>query len=513
MTDGGGIDRSLLVRTALLVVVLAFVGDLMLSRPKPRSHVIVVGGGLAGLTTAITAVSNGADVVLVEKTERIGGNSAKATSGINGWGTAAQLAAGVDNDSAEVFADDTLRSGIGGTSKPELVHALTGDSRAAIAWLADLGVPLTTLSQLGGHSRKRTHRAPDKADGTPTPIGFTIMQTLERHVRGELADRVTVMTSAVAQELLRDGERVVGVRVRQGGPSGDEVELRGNAVVLCTGGFSNDHTPTSLLAEYAPHLLDTPTTNGPFATGDGVKMARRVGAALIDMDKIQLHPTGFVNPKDPSGATKFLGPEALRGSGGVLLNAAGERFVDELELRSTVTAAIKEHGASYPGSNGCMFAHCVLNDAAADLFGRGALGFYWKKMGLFRRAETVGELADLLEVPEATVRGTLEAYEAAARSGKPCPLTGKRVFPAIIGADGPFYVAAVTPSIHYTMGGCEMTADGALINEATRDTIPGLYGAGEVTGGVHGGNRLGGNSLLECVVFGRRAGKAAAECD
>jgi flavocytochrome c len=470
--------------------------------------VVVVGCGLAGLSATIAATVKGASVVLVEKTARIGGNSAKATSGINGWGTAPQVAAGVSDDSAALFAEDTLRSGAGGVSKDELVRVLTEESRDAIKWLSGLGVPLSTLSQLGGHSRRRTHRAPDNADGSPTPIGFTIMQKLEQHLRGALAESVTIVTSTEARELLREDGHVVGVAVR--GADGVDAEIRGDAVVLCTGGFSNDHTSDSLLAEFAPELLSRPTTNGAFATGDGVKMARRIGASLVDMDKIQLHPTGLVNPKDPSGATKFLGPEALRGSGGVLLNGAGKRFVDELDLRSTVTAAIHAQGDVYPGSDGCLFAHCVLNDAAADLFGRGMLGFYWKRIGLFRKADTVGELADLIGASEAAVRETLEAYAAAAASGR-CPETGKSVFPVALGTEGPYYVAAVTPAIHYTMGGCEMTADAALIDGATRLPIPGLFGAGEVTGGLHGANRLGGNSLLECVVFGRRAGASAAE--
>lgn len=489
--------------------------ELMASAAEPaamaeggeRPHVVVVGGGLAGLSAAMEAAASGARVTLVEKTDRVGGNSAKATSGINAWGSTVQREQNV-SDADALFAQDTMVSGRGGTAKNALVARLTARSASAISWLQSHGVPLSVLSQLGGHSRKRAHRAPDKADGTPTPIGFTIMRQLEQHVRTSLSDRVTIVVSATVKRLtVSDDGRVTGIAYTIG--DGEEVVLEASAVVLATGGFSNDHTPTSLLAEFAKDLQTTPTTNGPFATGDGVKMARAIGVSLIDMDKVQLHPTGFVSPKDPAARTKFLGPEALRGSGGVLLNGRGERFVDELGLRSVVSAAIRKQGDEYPGGDGIRVAYCVLNDEAADLFGRGAFNFYWKKLGLFREAATVEDVAAIVGASAETVRATLTAYGAVSASKERCPLTGKHVYPSVLGTTGPFYVAVITPSIHYTMGGCEMTPFAELVSKATGAAVPGLYGAGEVTGGVHGGNRLGGNSLLECVVFGRTAGSRA----
>lgn len=443
-------------------------------------------------------------MTLLEKAERLGGNSAKATSGINGWGSAAQAALGIE-DSAELLAADTMRSGSGGTVREGLVQRLGAESRDALGWLEGLGVPLSVVAQLGGHSRRRTHRAPDKADGTPTPIGFTIMQTLERHVRGELSERVRVVTGAAAQSLIVSDGTVRGVRYAVGEGSAEAV---GDAVVLCTGGFSGDRGAGSLLGEFAPGLLGVATTNGPFATGDGVKMARAIGAGLVDMDKVQLHPTAFVNPKEPGARTKFLGPEALRGSGGILLNPRGERFVDELGLRAEVTAAINAQGAVYPGSEGA-FAYCVLGETAAELFGRGALNFYWQRMGLFRRAADVGELAAAIGCEEAALRSTLEAYELSSRSGERCAATGKSVYPSVLGTTGPYYVAAVTPAVHYTMGGVAMDEEGRVLS-GDGSVIRGLYGAGEVTGGLHGANRLAGNSLLECAVFGRVAGRSAS---
>ncbi|RNE95120.1 putative NADH-dependent fumarate reductase, partial [Trypanosoma conorhini] len=298
---------------------------------------------------------------------------------------------------------------------------------------------------------------------------------------------------------------------------GAKSKILADAVILTTGGFSNDKTSDSLLREFAPQLSGFPTTNGPWATGDGVKLARRLGATLVDMDKVQLHPTGLIDPKDPASATKYLGPEALRGSGGVLLNKRGERFVNELDLRSAVSKAIMDQGDEYPGSNGSTFAFCVLNDAAVKLFGVNAHAFYWKRVGLFVKVNTLEELAELIKCPAENVRSTLEAYEELSKTSRQCPKTRKSVYPCVVGPQGPFYVAFVTPSVHYTMGGCLISPAAEIQMEGSdssffghRRPILGLFGAGEVTGGVHGRNRLGGNSLLECVVFGRIAGDRAA---
>ncbi|KAK7194671.1 NADH-dependent fumarate reductase [Novymonas esmeraldas] len=490
------------------------------------ARIVVIGGGLAGCAAAIEAASCGATVVLLEKEAKLGGNSAKATSGINGWGTRTQAVNHV-LDNCKLFERDTFLSGKGGQCDPGLVRTLSVKSADAISWLESFGIPLTVLYQLGGACRKRCHRAPDQKDGTPVPIGYTIMRHLEDHIRTKLQGRVTILNETAVVGLMHDVNsmpdgsreiRVRGVRYKSISDASETVmDLPADAVVLATGGFSNDQTSNSLLREYAPNLYGTPTTNGTFATGDGVKMARKLGATLVDMDKVQLHPTGLIDPKDPANKTKYLGPEALRGSGGVLLNKNGERFVNELDLRSVVSQAINAQDNVYPNSGGSKFAYCVLSEEAAKLFGKNSLTYYWKAQGLFTRVDDVAALAELIGCPVHTLQNTLETYEHLSTEKKACVLTGKLVFPSVVGTQGPYYVAYVTPSIHYTMGGCSISAAAELLMEDHSVTvfddmrpILGLFGAGEVTGGVHGRNRLGGNSLLECVVFGKIAGDRAA---
>ncbi|KAG5492501.1 hypothetical protein JKF63_01079 [Porcisia hertigi] len=490
------------------------------------ARVVVIGGGLAGCTAAIEAANCGATVILLEKEARLGGNSAKATSGINGWGTRTQAVNHV-LDNCKFFERDTFLSGKGGLCDPGLVRTLSVKSADAIGWLESFGIPLTVLYQLGGASRKRCHRAPDQKDGTPVPVGFTIMRHLEDHIRTKLRGKVTILNETTVVNLIHDVStmpngsreiRVKGVRYKSATDTSDTVvELPADAVILATGGFSNDQTANSLLREHAPRVYGTPTTNGTFATGDGVKMARKLGATLVDMDKVQLHPTGLIDPKDPSNKTKYLGPEALRGSGGILLNRNGERFVNELDLRSVVSQAINAQDNVYPESGGSRFAYCVLSEEAAKLFGKNSLMYYWKSQGLFTRVDDMKALAELIGCSEEKLHRTLETYEYQSTKKTTCPLTGKLVFPSVVGTKGPYYVAYVTPSIHYTMGGCLISPAAELLMEdhsinIFEDMRPiiGLFGAGEVTGGVHGGNRLGGNSLLECVVFGKIAGDRAA---
>lgn len=485
-----------------------------------EAHVVIVGGGLAGISAAIEAAKARARVTLLEKEKDLGGNSAKATSGINACNTRVQKLNGVDDD-GRYFERDTHVSAKGGKSDVGCVTTLSEKGAEAIHWLIDeLGVPLTALSQLGGHARKRTHRVPPRADGTPLPVGWTIMQ----HARAAASafENITVRTGCTLTKILKEPESpdaktvVCGVEFKD--ESGNLQTLMCDAVVLTTGGFGYDHGVGSLMAEHRPDLVGVPTTNGAFANGDGIRFGYDVGATLVDMDKVQLHPTAFIDPKDPAAHTKYLGPEALRGSGGILLDQHGKRFINELDLRSVVSAAILKHCDPYMLPDGKAYqpwAWCVLNEESQEKFGRAQLMFYKDQVGLFQAAEGTKGLAELIGCPEEHIVETLKEY-AAAVDQTMCQKTGKVVFPSrMCETDKSFIVGRITPCIHYCMGGLEISAVGEVQTVAhgamgKHTKIRRLFAAGECTGGVHGGNRLGGNSLLECVVFGRLAGERAA---
>merc|ERR1712217_597107 len=293
-------------------------------------------------------------------------------------------------------------------------------------------------------------------------------------------------------------------------------------VVFASGGFGADFGSDSLLAQYRPDLLHLPTTNGEHCTGDGIKMGEAIGAKTIDLEWVQVHPTGLVKPDDADAKIKFLAAEALRGVGGLIFDANGKRFANELGRRDYVTGEMWKNKAPF---------RLALNKAASDEIiwhckhytGRGVMKFY----------ESGAELAKDMGVPLKTLvdshqqhfeaakktekdpdGGSWPAYPSGKSWDEPSGKTGSgkkfyhNIIPGSKVATEPFYVAIITPVIHYCMGGLEIDCDSAVMNEKG-DVIPGLYAAGEVAGGVHGNNRLGGNSLLDCVVFGRVAAKAA----
>ena len=203
-----------------------------------KAEVLVVGAGLAGLSAAVEAADAGAHVIVLEKEAKTGGNSAKATSGINAWGTETQAQNGVA-DEERLFERDTFLSGTGGDVSISLVRTLSTKSASAVHWLLHkFKIPLTVLSQLGGHSAKRTHRAPPKSDGTPVPIGYLIMSTLRDAILKEYNGKIEIKTNCKVTKLLhseRDGFKYVhGVEYDE---AGKRSKLSADSVVLATGGF------------------------------------------------------------------------------------------------------------------------------------------------------------------------------------------------------------------------------------------------------------------------------------
>lgn len=472
-------------------------GKAPLLDPSPRV-VAVVGSGLAGTVTALTAAeelssSPKSRVIVFEKEPRTGGNSMKASSGINALNL-------VDSDDSEdKFAEDVLKSGRG-LSSESLVRTLVKESSAAMDFLqGQYGIDLNTTLQLGGHSIARTH-----CPHNGMPVGFAIMKRLSQAL-AELPN-VEIWTSTHVTDLRineDEGNRIMLKYVKHeisdenSKNRTEEGLLNATAVVLATGGYSAN---AQLLQKYAPNAVGLPTTNGYFAQGDGLNLGRNVGGTGVQLDSVQIHPTAFVDPKDPDNPIRFLCPERMRGIGGVLLNAEGSRFVNELEKRDVVTNAIR----SQP-HNGIAFL--VLGHKAAATVD-GALSFYVKR-GFFQKCETIAEVSKFMSTSEEKLRQEFDKYDTIAKHGEVDDY-GKSVFPALIEAgEGPLYVAEVSPAIHYTMGGLKFDTESRVL-DAKNNPIPGIFAVGEVTGGLHGANRLAGNSLLECVVFGRKAGKNAA---
>lgn len=454
-----------------------------------EKRAIVIGSGLAGLTTTARLLKSDFHVTLIEKTAALGynSNSNKASSGINGVPTPQQLANGINDDTVELFTQDTIKSAQG-SQRRNLIDELTSKSEDAIRWLSeDLKIDLSKVGRLGGHSKPRTHRG---SGGLPP--GYAIVSSLLKHIETFPQDKLTVVKNGRVIELLKKESQIEGIKyeVQEGVET-----LYCNFIVLATGGYSADFSATdSLLKKYKKEIIDLPSTNGPQTTGDGVKIAEKISAQLVDMDKVQIHPTGFVDPENPTDQWKILAGEILRGQGGILLNSKGERFVNELDTRDKVTEKIFSQDSP-------QTTLVVAEDSYDDL--KMHLGFYTKK-GLMKKG-TVQELADDLNVPLSLIQQQLSTYNKAA-AGELTDTYGRVSFGKefSVNSDLNVFYGTVTPVLHFTMGGILIDEKGRAL-DTSNSIINGLYAVGEVSGGVHGYNRLGGNSLLECVVFGTAA--------
>ena len=488
------------------------------------ADVVVVGAGGAGMTAAITAAAEGKSVVVLESQSMVGGNSVRATGGMNAAKTVYQdenefgESAGVEKtlktaaekyadnetitalaktvseqwaayqanptgyfDSVELMELDTMIGGKG-INDPELVETLCANSADAIDWLDEHGITLHNVSSFGGASVKRIHR-PVNAEGKTVSVGSYMIPLLQENC--EKAG-VKMMLDTTATEILTDANGAA-VGVKATGASGETVTVNAKAVVLATGGFGAN---LDMVVKYKPELKGFMTTNAPGIQGQGIEMAQAIGAATVDMDQIQIHPTVEAN-------TAALITEGLRGDGAILINEEGQRFIDEVGTRDVVSAAEIAQTGSY--------SWLVVDQAMADA--SSVIQGYIKK-GYTVTGSTYEELGKAMGVDAAAFAETMEKWNGYVEA-KNDPDFGRTSFANPLNT-APYYAVKVTAGVHHTMGGLKINANTEVLNEKG-EVIPGLFAAGEVTGGVHGANRLGGNAVADFTVFGRIAGAAASD--
>ena len=488
------------------------------------ADVVVVGAGGAGMTAAITAAAEGKSVVILESQSMVGGNSVRATGGMNAGKTVYQdenefgESAGVEKtlktaaekyadnetitalaktvseqwaayqanptgyfDSVELMELDTMIGGKG-INDPELVETLCANSADAIDWLDEHGITLHNVSSFGGASVKRIHR-PVNAEGKTVSVGSYMIPLLQENC--EKAG-VKMMLDTTATEILTDANGAA-VGVKATGASGETVTVNAKAVVLATGGFGAN---LDMVVKYKPELKGFMTTNAPGIQGQGIEMAQAIGAATVDMDQIQIHPTVEAN-------TAALITEGLRGDGAVLINAEGKRFIDEVGTRDVVSAA----EIAQTGSYSWLVVDQAMVDASSVIQG------YIKK-GYTVTGATYEELGKAMGVDAAAFAETMDKWNGYVEA-KNDPDFGRTSFANPLNT-APYYAVKVTAGVHHTMGGLKINANTEVLNEKG-EVIPGLFAAGEVTGGVHGANRLGGNAVADFTVFGRIAGAAASD--
>ncbi len=475
----------------------------LLSSPTEATErkVLVVGAGLAGLTAAISLADEGVKVVLLEKSGHFGGNSAYASSGLNAVSPSAKDPDW--KDTPATYLDDTLRSSGGSKTASKLIPILTENSFSALEWIRHrTGLGLELRGQLGGHSFARTWRPSDGLAGSE------IIVAMQRQARKlEKDGKLEIMLKTTATTLLRNAKGHTDGVIATATKSGAELKLNGfEAVVLATGGYANDRTSSSLLERFRPDLVQLASTNFPGATGDGHKLAMEAGAQTVDMDHVQVHPTAFIDGKKPSARRKTLCAEILRGVGGILLDSiTGSRFANELGKRDYLVDRMRKAARGTPNEGNMSFV-ILLNSAAARAANK-HVPIYAKK-GLLHKMETVDDLSLWMGLPVDTLQATFVKYDNSSHGNVPDEFGRKDFGDERYTSGGPFYAGLVTPALHYTMGGLAIDGEGRAQKADGSGSLPGLWVAGEATGGIHGVNRLGGNALTECAVFGRVVAKS-----
>jgi len=442
--------------------------------------IVIIGAGGAGMAAGITAAQEGKSVIIVEKAPMVGGNTSRATGGMNAAGSHYQEEAGIE-DSVELFVEDTIKGGHG-LNNPDLVQVMAENSADAIVWLDSIGAELSNVGKAGGASVNRAHRPVDE-NGKILSVGTYLVTKLEEAC---IDNGVEILETQATEIVMEDG---VAVGIIANSPTVNYT-INAGAVIVASGGFGGN---LEMVAELKPELEGYVSTNAPTLTGDGIKMAEAVGAATVDMEQIQIHPTVV----QANGA---LITESLRGDGAILLNAEGKRFIDETQTRDVVSANVIAQTDSY--------AWLIVNQA---MFDDSTVVQKYVDQEYLIAAEDVAALAELIGADEAVIQESLDAWNTAieTQNDAECGREGLDTIAYNV-SEGSYYAVKIAPGIHHTMGGIMINTNAEVI-DTEGNVIPGLYAAGEVTGGVHGGNRLGANAVTDIIVYGRIAAQQAAQ--
>lgn len=490
------------------------------------ADVAIVGGGGAGLVAAVSAAQHGAKVVIIEKLDYLGGSTIVSGGALNaadavrqasevmtdglkntvesyiaqetddetvkGWQAAlreeydAYLASGSTSmfDSANLHKVQTYFGGHN-TGKPELIEVLCDNVLDGISWLEEQGVVFKdTLGTATGALYQRSHYG-------VTADGIAYTSVLEGVV-ADYADQIQVLYSTLAKSLILDGDKVVGVSCEHDGAT---VTVNARNVILATGGFGSNIEMRQSVNDgvWAEVELDSGigcSNINPCAQGDGIVMAQAAGAALYGMSDIQLHPNG-----DPKTGL-FVGIPTS-GRNRLFVDIHGARFVNEGAARDTLCKAIfEQEGKTY---------WVVVNsvrytpEEVAN----------WVALGMVIAADTLDELAEATGMDAETLKASVDQYNATI-AGEEDPFGFTVGSSDVALTEGPWYAMRKVPTVHHTMGGVVIDTQTHVLRE-DGSVIEGLYAAGEVTGGIHGSNRLGGNAIADILVYGRIAGEQASK--
>ncbi|MBQ7167791.1 MAG: flavocytochrome c [Treponema sp.] len=437
--------------------------------------IVVIGAGGAGLSAATEAAGKGAKVILLEKMGIAGGNTNSATGGLNASETKVQAQLGIA-DSNEQYYQDTMKGGYN-LNDPELVRNMVEKSAETVDWLMSLGADLSDVGKMAGSTNSRTHRPQGGA-----AIGVHLVPVLEKAAKDA---GVEIRYNSKVTDIMEENGKAAGVKVTS---ADGDYTVRAGAVIIATGGFGAN---PDMVVKYKADLAGFGTTNHKGATGDAFAWVEKFGAELVQMEQIQTHPTVV-----PSNGVMIT--EAVRGNGAIMVNREGKRFGNEMATRDVMSADV----LAQTGKTAYLLFDQGVRESLKAIEG-------YAKKGLLTEGATPAELAGKLGMDAASLEATVAAYNGYQKSGSGDPDFGRKAseMPRAL-ETGPFYAVEVGPAIHHTMGGIKIDTKAQVITKSGA-AVSGLFAAGEVTGGVHGGNRLGGNAVADICVYGKIAGDSA----
>jgi len=436
--------------------------------------IVIVGAGGAGLCAAIEVKQGGAKVILLEKMGVAGGNTISATGGLNAAETKVQKDLGIADTKAQ-FIEDTMKGGKN-INDLALVTEMAEKAPETVDWLMEVGVDLSDVGKMAGSTNNRTHRPQGGA-----AVGAHMVPVLEK---AAVSAGIDLRKSSKVVDVISENGKAAGVKVEK---DGSTYTIKAKAVIIATGGFGAN---PEMVIKYQPGLDGFGTTNHKGATGDAFAWVEKFDAALTQMEQIQTHPT--VVPGNGLMIT-----EAVRGNGAIMVNREGKRFGSEMATRDVMSAAVlKQTGKT---------AYLVFDTSVRKSLK--AIEGYVKK-GLLTEGETPEALAEKLGMPAADLAATIATYNSYVAAGED-PDFGRKgsEMPRQLN-EGPYFAVEVGPAIHHTMGGIKINTKAEVISNSGA-VVPGLFAAGEVTGGVHGANRLGGNAVADICVYGKIAADSA----
>ncbi len=437
--------------------------------------IVIIGAGGAGLCAATEAAGKGAKVIVLEKMAIAGGNTNASTGGLNASETSVQKKLNIE-DSNDQYYEDTMKGGYN-LNDPALVRNMVEKSAETVDWLISLGADLSDVGKMAGSTNKRTHRPQGGA-----AIGAHLVPVLKKAAEDAGAE---LRFNAKVTDIIEENGKPVGVKVST---ADGDYKIAAKAVIIATGGFGANN---DMVVKYKPELAGFGTTNHKGATGDAFAWIEKFNAALVQMEQIQTHPTVV-----PSNGLMIT--EAVRGNGAIMVNREGKRFGNEMATRDVMSKDI----LAQTGKTAYLLFDQGVRESLKAIEG-------YVKQGLLTQDDTLAGLAAKLNMSAENLEANVKAYNDYQASGNGDKDFGRKAseMPRAI-ATGPYYAVEVGPAVHHTMGGIKINTNAEVLNTSDA-VIPGLYAAGEVTGGVHGGNRLGGNAVADICIYGKIAADSA----